>query len=239
MTDTFTDQEWSPPDADSLPPENGETPYIPEDIPGRGQDDDAITFDFLDDNLADFLKKPTTAKAREYQKKVNAFLNTGMRFCIQQPGLLPDAAAIIAHGGKFAKACGDLADADETAAKFLDIITSPQNPYVMFAVTAIPLVAQLIRNHEPQLAEVPGKFRNRKKSTRAERKAARMAKPGLEIRIPVLRRKMTLRLPVGLRLGYGRSQTVDPERLAAGVFANEKVRRELDKRGIQIGVTRG
>lgn len=233
MTSTFTD-DWSPPDAETLPPAP-ESEYAPEADP---ETDEEISFDFLDDNLADFLKKPVTAKSREYQKKVNAFLNTGMRFCIQQPELIPDAAAIIAHGGKFAKACGDLADADDTAAKFLDIITSPQNPYIMFAVTAIPLVAQLIRNHEPQLQEMPGKFRNRKRSTKTERKAARAGKPGLEVTVPILRRKFTLRMPLNLRLGYGRSQTVDPQRLAAGVFGNEKVRKELDKRGIHIGVTR-
>jgi hypothetical protein len=228
MHETQADS-WMPPDAETLPPEQPEPEYGPGDA-----SDDKVNLAFLDDDLADFLKKPTTGKSREYAKKVNAFLNTAMRFCVQQPKLVPDGAAIVAHGGKFAKACGDLADADEYAAKFLDIVTSPENPYLMFAVAAIPFVSQLIRNHEPELQQVPDKWRARKRSTRAERKAARQARPGVEMNIPLINRKITLKLPVKFKLGYGRSQTVDPQALAIGVFSHPKVVRELEKRGIKV-----
>lgn len=234
MTASFADELTS----EDLPPEEDpvlDHPYYQPE-PGMQGPDDA-DFDFLDVALAEFLKRPKTQTAREYEKKTKALLNSAMRFTITNSATVPDAAAIIVHGSAFAAAAGVLADEDKKAARLLDVICTPGNPYVMFAMAAIPLFTQLARNHEPQIAHAA--------QTRKERRAARKAgtprtpRAKVNVTIPIIKR--TIGIPVGFKLKfyYFKGQTIEPQALAQGVFSNEKVLAELKKRGIDIAAPRG
>jgi hypothetical protein len=229
-TGTFTSED--------VPPENG---YVP---PRQEPKDETPDYDAIfSADAADFIKRPVTQKAREYTKKTQAALNTYMQACLQDVKTLPDAAAIIAHGQNFAMATGTLADADEKAAKMIDIIMSPENPYFAFAIAGIPLVAQLFRNHQAQVEDVVQSRRGRTKMTKEERKAYREAKqantPKLDIVIPILKKHISVRVPVKQFGTFGKnfmtSRSVDPQSLTSAVFNNEDVIKALHKRGLKIG----
>lgn len=192
------------------------------------------TLRFLDADLGDFLKKPgKSAKAKAYERKVHSVLTGALKWTIKTPQGLPDAAAIIAYGDGFAAAAGDLADASERAAKVIDFITAPDNPALVFALMSVQLGSQLIRNHQDQLQAIPAAVQNRKTTTKAERKAARDAKPGINIKIPFI--KKTFKLRVALHMGFLTAQSVDPHALTEGVFSNPSIVKQLEKQGIHIG----
>lgn len=218
MTDTFTDESILE-DTD-LPPEHDTSgDYSPE----------GPSLDFMDEALSNFVKRPATAVSREYKQRTAAVLNSVMSARIQRPGSgLADAAAIIAYGDAFATAAGNLADEDERARKLLTVITSPGNPYVGFAIVATSLISQLFRNHQDEAGQIKQGWRDRKKTPRAER-------PKVEIKIPLTKKRIFLRVPFKLKFGgVLTSQSVEPQQLVNGVFSNEKVVKELRKRGINI-----
>ena len=225
MTDTFAVEDL---EEDILGPEADSEPS--EDVPGTGQIDTSF---FEAPDFADFIKKPRSAAARDYEKRTASLLKTVAFARMQSPGGLPDAATLIYHGPKFASAAGMLAAEDKHAAKMIDLITSPENPYVMFAIAGIPLVAQLLRNHEAELAEA----RKHVKMTRAQRKAAAAGKPKpvAEITIPVIKKKIKVKLPFRIKFEFFRGQSVEPAAIVNSVFSDPRVRRELRKQGINIG----
>lgn len=190
------------------------------------------------EDYAKFIRKPRTVVSKDYERRVKAMLKAGV-FGAINIGDLADAATIIHYGPDFAVAMGDLADADERFRKGLDLITTPANPYAMAAMVCIPFVAQLFRNHESELAEVPKTFR--------QRRAARKANPenfqGAEITIPLLRRRIRLgfrvklRNPVKMFTSGVRSQTRDPNELIVRVFSDSRLRTALERQGIRIQVT--
>jgi hypothetical protein len=186
-------------------------------------------------DLTAFVKPSNTAVAREYRQRMESILKAGLMGALNT-GQMADAAAILAHGPGFASATGQLADADERARRAIDLITAPASPLLLFAMTAIPLVAQLVRNHEKQVAEVPQTIRQR----RAERKAAkatgvqqppRFTFKVLGRSIPV---RFRMRFNVGKAFGMFRAQTADPDRLAFKVFSDPKLVGALQRQGFSF-----
>jgi hypothetical protein len=189
-------------------------------------------------DLATLIKRSKTGVAREYEKKTASAFKAVALGSIQS-GNLPDAAAVLWHGPGAASAIGDLASADEHARKALDMLLAPDNPWLVCALTIIPLIGQLARNHEPALKEIPGKFKMGRKA-RAQRKLAKAAQPPEPPRftfklfgktIPV---RFKMHNPFGPMFKGIRSQTRDPDRLTAQVFSDDKLLAELRKHGVDI-----
>lgn len=217
-----------PPDA---PPEdeypNGyEDP--PEDAPGW----EAIV------NAPDYSQLIATRQSRRaklYTDKVNSVLKAGTFACINA-GDFPDAAAILHHGPPFSYAAGQLADKNEKTARIIDLITSPESPAVLFAITASVIVTQLLRNHEDQIKRIP----ETRREARRRRKAMATAKveepPRFTIRI--LGREFPIRYRSKFRwskaVGVFRIQTQDPEDLTLRVFSDPDVMKSLEKQGFTI-----
>jgi hypothetical protein len=217
---------------------------LDEDYPGQPSDNGTSSdpnFDaiFNAPDYASFLKTRQTAVSREYTARTNSVLKA-LLISSLSAGDFADAAAIIHYGPQFAKATGGLADASDMARKAIDIFTSPSNPVALFALAAIPLVGQVFRNHEQQLAEVPATVRER----RRERKAAKAA----GIRPPQGAPRFTIKLgkrsiPIYFRMrikglsvllsGF-RSQTQEPASLASRVFSDPDVISSLEKQGIRL-----
>lgn len=147
-----------------------------------------------------------TKRAKEYEKKTNGILNQLMRVCLAKENTVADGAAIITYGEAFSSKMGDLADKDEKVRRGLDLITSgTENPYIALLFAAIPLGAQILRNHE-----------------QTEVKTER------HIRIPFT--KKTIRIPVKFRIRLGtriRSLTVPPEHLTAATLMNPEIMQAL------------
>jgi hypothetical protein len=168
------------------------------------------------DTLAEFIKRPKTAVAREYEKKTAAALNSIFRGAAGNPGTVVDAATILVFGDGFSAAAGELAQEDEKARKVLDFICTPSNPWVAFAMVAIPMAAQLMRNHETELEDLPP------------------VKKVIGIKIPFSKKAISIPLRIKPRLPRRlRSQTSEPAAMLA-VFEHPDVKRALKKRGITV-----
>jgi len=171
------------------------------------------------------MKVRATSVSREYEARTNSVLKSLMLSSLNA-GDFPDAAAIIHYGPQFAKATGGLADANDYARRAIDILTSPSNPVAVFALATIPLIAQVMRNHEQQLAEVPATFRER----RRERKAAKAMGTGKHKAPPRFTIKIGKRaIPIYFRIRLSgmsklfagfRAQTQEPVSLASRVFSD-------------------
>lgn len=194
---------------------------------------------FTAPDMSSFIKRPKTAVSREYENRVRAMFKTGMLYSLRT-GNLPDAAAIIKHGPDCSIAMGHLAEANDGTRKLIDFITTPENPYLVAVLTMAPLIAQMFRNRERQIAEI----RNAPRMSRAERKAARQEQkanqppPRFSIKIPGLK-------PIGIRMKFRfnvlagfRTQSVPPNSLVYEVFSDKKLIDELDKQGIHVRVRR-
>jgi hypothetical protein len=186
-------------------------------------------------DLTTFVKPSNTQVAREYRQRMESILKAGLMGALNT-GNIPDAAAILMHGPGFASATGQLADADERARRAIDLVTAPASPVLLFAMTAIPLVSQLVRNHEKEVKEVPQNFKER----RAVRKNAKAAGVRTEPRFTfkVLGRTIPVRFRMkfnfGKMLGVLKTQTADPERLAYQVFSDPKLVTALQKQGFSF-----
>lgn len=188
-------------------------------------------------DIAKLLGPKASPKANEYEKKVNALLKAGLTGCINTQNF-PDAAAILAHGPAFAKTTGVLAATDERFAKGIDIITSPSNPYAMWAITAVTLAGQLWRNHEKELEQVPASWRDRNARRKAMR-AAGAPKPEPQFVIKILGKSIPIRIktkfrPFKLFTGSLKYQTTDPMQLTAQIFGDPDVIKALDKMGFKV-----
>lgn len=151
-----------------------------------------------------------SARARSYRKKVSRGLGHLWRPLLQDPNTINDAATILNYGPDFARAVGDLADRDIRARKVIDFVTDgADNPYINVAVTLVPLVAQLMRNHEDKLDV-----------------SVHM------LRIPFTKRG--IRVKFGLKLGRFRNMTYEPSYLTRVVLSNPKLVETLNKQGINI-----
>jgi hypothetical protein len=168
------------------------------------------------DTLAEFIKRPKTAVAREYEKKTAAALNSVFRGTAGNPATVVDAATILVFGDGFSAAAGELAQEDERARRVLDFLTTPSNPWIAFAMVAIPMAAQLMRNHEAELEDLPP------------------VKKVIGIKIPFSKKAISIPLRIKPRLPKRlRSQTSEPAAMLA-VFEHPDVKRALKKRGITV-----
>jgi hypothetical protein len=190
-------------------------------------------------DFTSLVKRRKTNRSREYERKAASALKTVALGSIQA-GNFPDAAAVLWHGPGAATAIGDLADADDRARAAIDMLTSPNSPWLVFAMTVTPLIAQILRNHEKEVREVPAKL-NLSRKARAERKAAKTAAetapPTFTLRL--LGRKIPVRLKFRPRFASAfftgiRSQSHHPDQLTAQVFTDPELLAALDKMGIQL-----
>lgn len=206
--------------------------------PGNGSAEEPPPWQaiFSAPNYADLIKTRQTATAREYRDKTNSVLKAGLIASINA-GDFPDAAAILRHGPAFANATGQLADSSDRAAAIIDMITSPANPVAMFVLTAVPLIAQVMRNHEKQLEQVPMARAQAKRQKKALREARKAEEPRFTIKF------LRWRLPVHwhpkkieIRKVFAgfRSQTLDPNALAQDVFTDKDVVKALERMGILV-----
>lgn len=217
------------PTADDLNESDVFTPEPPYETNGSEP-----SFKFIDADIGEFIKRPKTAIAREYEKKTEAALNSVMRFLAQNPKTVPDAAAIIAYGDNFASAVGEVAEVNRRTRQMIDLILSPESPWLALAIAGIPMFTQLLRNHEAAIQSVPNAYKNRptkeqRKVARAEAKANR---PKVTLRL--FKREIRITVPFRLKFNFIMSQTVEPESLAKAVFSNEQVVKALKKRGIDV-----
>jgi hypothetical protein len=181
------------------------------------------------------VKTTQTATAKEYSSKVRSMLRSGVVGAINVNDF-PDAAAILVYGPGFADAAGQLASADKRAERALDILTSPNSPWLTFALTSVALGAQLFRNHETQFQEIPSNWRNRKLRRKAMAEAKQAEAPRFTIRMfgrewPI---RFRSRIKPGKLLAPFRAQTQDPEALTINVFTDPKVIQQLAKMGVRI-----
>ena len=217
------------PTVDDLNESDVFTPDPPEHSNGNDP-----SFKFIDADIGEFIRKPKTAIAREYEHKTEAALNSVMRFLAQNPKTVADAATIIAYGDNFASAVGEVAEINRNTRRMIDLILSPESPWLALAIAGIPMFTQLMRNHETTVASVPQAFKNRpdratRKANRAEAKANRP-----KVSFKLFKREIRFTVPFKLKFGFVMSQTVEPEALTRAVFSNEQVVKALKKRGIDV-----
>jgi hypothetical protein len=180
------------------------------------------------------IKPAQSAVAKEYSGKVKSLLKAGTIGAINI-GDFADAAAFLHYGPGFADATGQLAEADKRARAAVDILTAPGNPYAMFLVTGIPLIAQLFRNHEEQIQELPNVIKNGRKRRKAMATAKKAETPRFTLRAFGREWPVRFRVPKVGRIFSGfRTQTQDPSTLAERVFLDPAVQRALRKQGIVL-----
>lgn len=188
-------------------------------------------------DAADFtslIKPAQTAKAKAYSGKVKSMLKSGVVGAINV-GDFPDAATILHYGPSFADAAGQLADAEDWAAKAIDIITSPGNPVMLFLMTTIPFGAQFFRNHEQAIKQIPETRRQSRRRRKAMATAHKAEPPRFTIRAFGRAWPIHFRTPkLGKALAGFTAQTRDPEALTYQVFTDPAVIRALKKQGIVL-----
>lgn len=190
-------------------------------------------------SYSQFIKTAPNSKAQTYEKRVQSMMKAGMVGSLNAHNWA-DAATFLKHGPGFAKAAGNLAAEDARAAAIVEMLTAPDSPYVMFFMVAIPMVAQLVRNHQPDIQKAGSTWRER----RAERKQAKLS--GAKIRTsapPITVRifKREFKLPIRFRLKLPNLKNVFkaflaptqyPDEIAAEVFNDISVIKALHKMGI-------
>jgi len=224
-----------------MPPRILDENDLGEDYTADSNGTGALPFEaiFNAPDYATFMKVRATSVSREYEARTNSVLKSLMLSSLNA-GDFPDAAAIIHYGPQFAKATGGLADANDYARRAIDILTSPSNPVAVFALATIPLIAQVMRNHEQQLAEVPATFRERRRERKAA-KAMGTGKPKAPPRFTIKIGKRAIPIYFRIRLsgmsklfaGF-RAQTQEPVSLASRVFSDPDLIKAFEKQGIRL-----
>lgn len=104
----------------------------------------------------DLIKKERRKNgAKAYEDKVTDILKMGVSLTVGNPATVVDAAALLLHGDKVSYAFGDLAVTDSRTATVIDFLHGGTgNPATAAVMAALPLVLQIVRNHEPQLETV-------------------------------------------------------------------------------------
>jgi hypothetical protein len=198
---------------------------------------DAPDFDFLKD-------RKRTQAARNYERRVQSMLKAGVIGSLQR-GNLPDAAALIKTGPKFARALGDSAADNENIARVLDMLTAPDSPIVPLVVTGLSLASQLLRNHREEAETAAQNMKMGFRERRAHRKA--VAAGQVE---GAPQATTTIKLPFGRKITLGfrvhvpgkriwqtlTGGAVHPDVLAHTVFSDTALLKELEKHNIIIQV---
>lgn len=162
---------------------------------------------------ADLAKGPTRARnAVAYENKVKGILGFVATALLPHEGTGADAAAIYQYGANFSKTWGDVAAKNKEVARVIDALTTQtDSPYLSAAMASLPLVLQVVRNHEPELQPVPR-----------------------GIKIPGTKKTFRIPFKVGLKLGRLRGYTHDPDALYDAVMSDPKIQAQLAKRGIKL-----
>jgi len=197
--------------------ETGYDDYYPrEETPRETPGESRFRGIVADANLADFVKIPKTQVAREYEKRTAAALNSVFKGLAGNPSTVIDAATILAYGDGLSASAGELAQQDEKARGIIDFITSPSNPWVAFAMIAIPFGAQLLRNHETDIDNM------------------KPVKRVVGVKIPFTKKAISIPLRFRLRLPRKlRAHTVQPVAML-DVFNHPDVKKALKRRGISV-----
>lgn len=244
VTDTWTETEkdayFDPDtDTDAFATENDDYALGPDDD-GDQRDYESI---FESPDYATFVKHEQTARGKEYEQKIKSMLKTASLAAFRN-GNVVDGATILHFGPSFAKAAGDLTDVSDNAAKAIDLLTAPDNPWVAFLLIGTPFALQFFRNHERE-AEIIGMTWKQRRQERKRMKAEGLTPPQREKGTPVTigrgRFKFTVRLRMpspAMFLNVFRAQTHDPRQLAHDILSDEKLRKALAKQGITIKVQR-
>jgi hypothetical protein len=169
------------------------------------------------DSVKDFVREPKRSRsAKEYENKAADVLRFAMRMTVTSDSTVADAAAILTYGEQVAEKIGDLAAEDARVAKIIDFINGgTDSPYLNLAMVSLPLVLQVIRNHEPDtVAEVKKEIR--------------------------LFKRWTIKVPFRIRLRNKalRSLTSDPKELYSATFTPEVVE-ALTKQGVSVPAYKG
>jgi hypothetical protein len=214
-----------------------------EDIPDDDWEGEEGELDFS--NLFDapdyssFIKTKPNTKAKSYEARVASLMKAGLVGSINA-GNFPDAATFIKHGPGFAKATGNLAAEDARIASIVDMITAPESPYVMFALVAIPLISQLMRNHKSEIDEAGSTFRQKRAQRKAEKHAG-IKQPSTvkPIKVKIFRREWTVPIKVRFKFPSLRnafkaflSPTQHPQVITNEVLGDPRVQAELRKMGL-------
>ncbi len=187
-------------------------------------------------DYSSFVKQPKTATSREYELKARSMIKSGVMFSLQH-GNAADAAAFLHYGPNLASAAGHFADSSEHARKMIDMITAPDNPTVIFALAALTLTSQLLRNRESLLAQLPEERKLARAQRKAERANEKATPPRLSVRVPFTRKQIPIRFRFRFSFtGMLRSQTKDPNQLVQDVFTDENLVKELAKQNIRVTV---
>jgi hypothetical protein len=190
---------------------NGDFEFLIDDPEDNESDEEVVTPEVTSENNAEFVHgAPESLTARKYRKKTAKALGHIWRPLLGQPQTLPDAATIIKYGPDIAKAVGDLADQDPRARKAIDFVTEGvDNPYINLLAFTVPMIAQLMRNHEHQIQpEFHG------------------------IRIPFTKREIKVKF--GIKLGRLRNITFDPSYIQDSVFGDPRIQEALAKQGLTV-----
>jgi hypothetical protein len=243
VTDTWTDT-----DKDSYFDPDGTDQFegVDDGYASPPDDDDASQTNyetlFEAPDYVSFIKHEQTARGKEYEQKVKSMLKA-VSLTAFRNGNVVDGATILHFGPTFAKAAGDLTDTSDGAAKAIDLLTAPDNPWVAFLAVGMPFAMQFFRNHERE-AEVIGKTMRQRRQERKRMKAEGLTPPkdrGTPVTIGRGRFKFTVHMKMPsptVILNVFRSQTHDPRQLAHDILSDEKLRKALAKQGIQIKVQR-
>ena len=154
-------------------------------------------------------------RAKKYRLKVRHGINFLITGLVQTPNGAPDAAALIYHGPAVSTAIGQLADEDAKVRRVIDFITDDtiDNPWLNASVIMVPLIVQMMRNHESAVEQLPGKFK---------------------IRIPFTKRYLRVPVKFKFTLSWAKNISYEPQYLTANVLGNPDVQENLAKRGIKI-----
>lgn len=156
---------------------------------------------------------PRKPHAVAYQKKVHEVLHFGMMVAFSNENTIPDAAAIIQYGPKLEHAMGDWAADDIRVRKAIDFISGgTATPALAATMAAVPLVLQVMRNHETE--------------TQIEKRPLKIWRWTLPIKM-----RFGIRLPKRFR-----AMTNDPVTNTKHVLGNAKVRAALADQGITVTI---
>jgi len=218
---------------------NGAAPPIDDDE--QLEEDETQEYDYSQlfdaPNYSDFIKTKPNSNAQKYEKRVQGMMKAGLIMSINNQNW-PDAATFLKHGPGFAKAAGNLAAEDERAAQLIEMLTAPSSPYVTFAMVAIPLIAQLTRNHTAEFKEAGQTWRERRAEKKQEKlSGGRVKTPPIVVRLG--KRRITIPIRIRVRMPNIKgvfkaflAPTQHPQHIAMEVFSDPAVRTALHKLGV-------
>lgn len=203
----------------------------------EGEYDFSNLFDAPD--YSSFIKTKPNSKAKSYEARVASLMKAGLIGSLNAQQY-PDAATFLKHGPGFAKATGNLAAEDARIASIVDMITAPESPYVMFALVAIPLISQLMRNHRADIEEAGSSMRQKRAQRKAEKKAG-IKQPSVvkPVKFKLFRREWTIPIKVRFKFPSFKNAfkaflapTQHPVQITNEVLGDPRVQAELRKMGL-------